>query len=249
MNIYNKIICNLLFTTPELKREYELEVETKAIRIHGLHKSVKLWQGYKDIERLYPEDSTRIKRDFTFAIIKFVAFGIILIGSTVWYRISQGINIPSINFNMDLTQLPIEVILIALAVMSLNVLDSLTTKFLFRLYPDKELKGEGNPIMRSLMLKNFKLAEAIKQTGCLALVLYCLMADKMGVLKIILITLGLVVLNNAYLLISRAITKRKVQSPTESLRKILHIPSKYMYFIDMAIIIGLSVAIQGFLWS
>jgi len=61
---------------------------------------------------------------------------------------------------MELTP---EVILFALLVMVLNVMDSVTTNLCFKQYPDKELKGEGNPIMRWLMLKN-KALKAIEAT-------------------------------------------------------------------------------------
>ena len=204
VNLYHKVVQWFFYTTPELKEEYALAVETKVVRIHGLWNSMNIRQGYKDIELLYPEDSARQKKAFTFAIIKFCVFSVLLIGSALWYRISRGISIQTINFNMDLTRLPFEIILIALITIVFNILDSLTTNLCFKQYPDKELKGEGNPLMRKLMLKNYKLAEAVKHMGVLMLVMFCLVANYIDSLKLLAILLGLVVLNNTYILLSRA---------------------------------------------
>lgn len=65
-----------------------------------------------------------------------------------------------------------ELLAIAILVMLLNVLDSVTTEIGFRQYPDKDLKGEANPTMRWLMLKNKWLAEIVKQSAVLALVIF-----------------------------------------------------------------------------
>ncbi len=48
--------------------------------------------------------------------------------------------------------------IIAFAILTLvfNVLDSVTTELCFRQYPDKQLKGEGNPFMRGLIYRKAK---------------------------------------------------------------------------------------------
>ncbi len=43
----------------------------------------------------------------------------------------------------------IEGVLSGLVIIVLNVLDSATTNLAFRQYPDKELKGEGNPFIKT----------------------------------------------------------------------------------------------------
>lgn len=149
---------------------------------------------------------------------------------------------------MDLTNIPLSMIIIAIVIMTLNVLDSVTTNLCFRQYPDKELKGEANPFMRKIMLKNHMFAEVIKQVGVLGLVIYFLSIKDILTLRYFALILGLVVLNNSYVLISRAITKRKVVSPAENLRILFHIPNKLIYFVAIAIICGIAYAINTLIW-
>ncbi len=146
-------------------------------------------------------------------------------------------------------QLTLDVILIALAALLFNVLDSVTTKLALSQYPDKELKGEGNPLMRRLMLKSGLLAEVLKQVGVLALVLWCLTSNDIQPLRFFAIMLGLVVLNNTYVVVSRAIAKRKVITPIEKLRRILHLPDKYTFIMAIVIISVLATIIDGLLWA
>ena len=93
---------------------------------------------------------------------------------------------PIISLSMD-----INVIVVACVVLTLNVLDSVTTALCIRQYPDKDLKGEANPIMRMLMLKSRVLAEIVKQGIVLALVIYLVVDSDIGTLRFAGIMLGL----------------------------------------------------------
>lgn len=145
--------------------------------------------------------------------------------------------------------MPFEILFIATIVILLNVLDSATTALCFKQYPDKELKGETNPFMRWLMLKNKVLAEVLKQGVILALVIYCLVSNDMEVLRLFVIMLGIVVLNNSYVLISRATTKRKIISPLKQLCGLLHLPNKAAYPLVIIIMLGIAYAITQFIWN
>lgn len=141
-----------------------------------------------------------------------------------------------------------EMWLVALLVLVLNVMDSVTTSLCFKQYPDKELKGEANPIMRWLMLKNKVLAEVLKQGFVLGFIVWCLFGHELSTLRMATVMLGLVVLNNTYVLVSRVITKRAVASPIKSLRMLLHIPDKYTYLVALAVIFLVGIAIYNLLW-
>jgi len=135
----------------------------------------------------------------------------------------------------------IESVIIGAVVLMLNVLDSVTTSVCFRQYPDETLKGEGNPFMRWLMLKNRALAEVVKQCGVLTIVILAVVVwNDVATLKYLAIVLGLVVLNNTYIVVSRAITKRKGITPFEKLRGLIHFPKKYLFGLAITVILGLA---------
>jgi len=142
-----------------------------------------------------------------------------------------------------------EVILFALLVLVLNVMDSVTTSLCFKQYPDKELKGEGNPIMRWVMLKSRVLAEVFKHGFVLGLVIWWLLGNQLETLRFATIMFGMVVLNNTYILVSRAVTKWKVVSPTKRLIAFLHLPSKYSYVVVLVVIFLLSGVIYRLAWG
>ena len=142
-----------------------------------------------------------------------------------------------------------EIIIMAITAIILNVLDSATTALCFRQYPDKELKGEGNPIMRWLMLKNKALAEIFKHGIILAIVIYLVISPDINVLRFLIIMLGIVVLNNSYILISRAITKRKTTGPFKYLCRLLHVPGRFSYPLVFITIVGAALIINQFIWN
>ncbi len=138
-------------------------------------------------------------------------------------------------------------IVIAVVALILNILDSVTTHLCFKQYPDKELKGEANPIMRLMMLKNRFLAEFVKHVGLLGLVIWLILNEHTETLRLLVIMFSLVVLNNAYIVISRAIAKRKLISPFKALTSFLHIPKSWHYVV-IVVIITILAAVINLLW-
>ena len=143
----------------------------------------------------------------------------------------------------------LEIIMFAVLVIVLNILDSTTTAICFKQYPDKELKGEGNPVMRFIMLKNKWLAGGLKQGMILALVIACLIMGEIISLRTMGILFGLVVLNNTYVILSRAITHREVISPVRKLQNILHLPDWGVYSLVVLILLGLTYLIHTVVWG
>lgn len=143
----------------------------------------------------------------------------------------------------------VELMAVATLVMVLNVLDSVTTQLCFKQYPDKELKGESNPMMRWLMLKDRRLAEVIKQSVVLGWVIVLFQHRDIYALRFVGIMLGLVVANNIYILVTRAVKRRKVASPLRMLQKVCHIPDSIVYILVIIIIIGLAYLINGVIWG
>ena len=145
--------------------------------------------------------------------------------------------------------LTLEVILFALLVLVLNVMDSVTTELCFRQYPDKSLKGEGNPVMRWLMLKSRTLAEICKQGFVFGIVAYFVYNYELVSLRYALIMFSLVVLNNSYVFLSRALLKRKVETPFHRLIAFLHIPDRFGYLSIIFIIVLLTRSIYYLIWG
>ena len=147
-------------------------------------------------------------------------------------------------------ELTLSNVFLALVVLTLNVLDSVTTHLSFKQYPDKQLRGEGNPLMRSLMIKSKVWAEVVKQGVVLLIVSGCWLSrnpeklNGVGTLQYLSTFLGLVVLNNSLTLVSSAIMKRKVPSPLSKLCGLLHVPKSYLFISAVAILTGLAFTIQ-----
>jgi len=150
---------------------------------------------------------------------------------------------------MDLgSSLELTTVLIGTIVLVLNVLDSVTTAIGLKQYPDKTLSGEGNPIMRFLMLRSRVLAEILKHGVVLIIVISGIVLNEIESLRIVSIMLGLVVINNSWIVISRGVTGRKVISPLRKLQKVLHIPDWGLYIITMGIVLGLAYLINMLVW-
>lgn len=138
--------------------------------------------------------------------------------------------------------------ILAVTVLLLNVLDSFTTHLAFKQYPDKELRGEGNPVLRWLMLRNKWLAETVKQGVVLAVVVALLLANDIVTMRLAAILLGFVVLNNTYVIVSRAVTRRKVRSPLRLLQEAFHMPDAFTFYVGCAVIVVLAYSINYVVW-
>ncbi len=143
----------------------------------------------------------------------------------------------------------LEELLFAVLVLVLNVLDSVTTSLAFKQYPDRELKGEANPVMRWLMLKSRTLAEIVKQGFVASLVSYWLVSSNVVSLRIAGIALGLVVLNNLYIVVARALTKKKIASPTKLMMDILHLSEAFAYSTVLVVLCILTAVIYVQIWG
>jgi len=142
-----------------------------------------------------------------------------------------------------------ELLVIAVLVMVFNVLDSATTYVGFWQYPEKGLKGEANPVMRWLMLKSKCSAEIVKQGGVLGLVIVFFLNNEILAMRLMGIMLGLVVLNNTYIITIRAIMRRKVISPGKVLQNLLRISDNKLYFVMVVIIAGLAIVINNVIFG
>jgi len=147
--------------------------------------------------------------------------------------------------------LPVDlnVIVVACVVLTLNVLDSVSTALCFKQYPDKELKGESNPLMRVLMVKSRVLAEVVKQGVVLAVVIYLVVNNDIVILRLACIMLGLVVTNNTYVVLSRTIAKRKGKAPFMMLVDLLRIPKKYTFPVVLVVLVGMAWIINMIVWG
>ncbi len=141
-----------------------------------------------------------------------------------------------------------EVILFAVLSVTFNVLDSITTSLCFRQYPDKELKAEGNPLMRYLMLKSSVMAAIVKHALIIGLVVWYVAIQDIMALRIVAVALGIVVVNNSVVFVSRAVTKRKVVTPIGATRTLLHVPDKYSYPLFLILMFGLVAGIYQLVW-
>ena len=141
----------------------------------------------------------------------------------------------------------LELIILGATIIILNVLDSVTTHIAFRQYPDKKLRAESNPFMRKIMVKSPLKASLIKHTAVLFIVIYLIICSDWLMLRVIGSILGLVVLNNSYIVIRRAIAKRKTTTPMKLLLHKLHIPKKFTrkYGYVLIVFIILSIALLG----
>ena len=126
-----------------------------------------------------------------------------------------------------------------------NILDSITTHIALYKLPDHLRARESNPLMAKLFVKNYKLAQIIKHTLVFAGAVYLIISNDLYSLELIATMLGLVVLNNAYILIGRMIMGKRIDSPIRRLQRLLHIPDKLYYVLVAIIIIALSIFIVG----
>jgi len=124
-----------------------------------------------------------------------------------------------------------------------NILDSATTHIALYKLPDDLKAKESNPLMAKLFIKNYKVAQIIKHALGAALVAYLIISRDLYSLEVITTMLGLVVLSNAYILIGRKITGKKIDSPIRRLQRLLHVPDKLHYVLVAIIIFGLSILI------
>jgi hypothetical protein len=135
------------------------------------------------------------------------------------------------------------VVLLAVAVIVLNVLDSITTYIgLYRMPPG--LGGvEGNPLMAWLGSRKFSVATAIKQSVGVGIAVAGFLTQAEFGLIVVVILYSLIVMNNTYILVRRAITRKPCRSPLVIVTDLLHIPEALRF----PSILCLLLLVSGFL--
>lgn len=119
------------------------------------------------------------------------------------------------------------VYLVAAIVIIFNVLDSITTHLALYKVPDHLRAEESNPIMAKLFTKNYKVAQLIKHTSISAVVAYFIISDNLYLLEIVAVMVGLVVMNNMYVLLGTKLTGRDIELPIERLQRLFHVPDRF----------------------
>jgi ABC-type phosphate/phosphonate transport system permease subunit len=124
-----------------------------------------------------------------------------------------------------------------------NILDSVTTHIALYKLPDDLKAKESNPLMAKLFIRNYKVAQIIKHVLVSAGVVYFIISKDLYSLEVIATMLGLVVLNNIYILVGRKLTGRRIDSPIRRLQRLLRVPDKLYYVVVVIVIFGLSLLI------
>lgn len=134
------------------------------------------------------------------------------------------------------------IILFGLLAVVFNVLDSVSTKLCFSLPKDVEGK-EGNPLMAKLMENDYFIAEMVKHVGVTLLVLWWMYSRDITLLIMASMVLGIVVLNNFYIYVTRKILKKKIPTmftPFAFIVKKLKIPGWLEYILLIIILVNIA---------
>lgn len=128
--------------------------------------------------------------------------------------------------------------ILAVLVIVLNVLDSVTTELCLHKLPIGTRGREGNPIMAWVMRKNGVLAEVIKHILILGIVIWFVVSKDIISLKFGVLAFSVVVLNNTYVLVVRWLAKKAVATPLRKLQLVCRIPDGLFYLLAIIIIFG-----------
>lgn len=141
----------------------------------------------------------------------------------------------------------IEYLLIGGAVILFNVLDSVTTELGFRL-PEHLRAKEGNPMARPWLEKYPKGFHTFKQLAVVICVVILVALGAIQNLVILAILLGLVVINNSYILIGRKVTNRKIHTPFYKACKTCHIPEKWQFGVWLLLVGAIAIPVAYLLF-
>lgn len=125
-----------------------------------------------------------------------------------------------------------------------NILDSVTTELALNKLPEALKAKEYNPFMNALFKRRkYLLANLLKYGFCILISIACFITKDLQTLKVVVILMCWVVLNNTYILSGRWITHKKIVSPIHNLLVILKIPESWHYLGIMILLIGLTFAV------
>lgn len=141
------------------------------------------------------------------------------------------------------------VYLVGAIVIIFNVLDSITTHIALYKLPDHLRAKESNPLMATLFTKNYKVAQVIKHTSISAVVAYFMISDNLYLLELAAVMVGLVVVNNLYVLVGIKLTGKNIDLPITRLQRLFHVSDRFYYLLSFVlvtiIIFSLSILIVG----
>jgi hypothetical protein len=133
----------------------------------------------------------------------------------------------------------------ALLLLMANVLDSVTTTLALNKLPDNLKAQESNPLMNSLFKKRrFLLANLLKYGVVLFIIAYGIYSQQISTIQVCAVLIWLAVFNNAYILLGRIITKRKIKAPVHKLCSVLHIPESWHVVAIIIVLLGLTWVIS-----
>ena len=141
----------------------------------------------------------------------------------------------------------LEYLLIGGAVILFNVLDSVTTELGFRL-PEHLRAKESNPLAKPWLEKHPNGFHAFKQLTMIGMVIWLVAVEAIQALVVVAIMLGLVVINNSYILVGRKITKRKINTPFYVACKVCHIHNNLMFVVWVLFTLAVAVPIAYLLF-
>ena len=124
-----------------------------------------------------------------------------------------------------------------------NILDSILTWVALHKLPRKLRAKEINPLMDRLMKKSSLTSNLLKHGFMVGVVTYLILSKAYWASVLLCTTLGLVVLNNSYIVIGRVLTKRKIASPLYYIKKKIRIPKRFEYIFFVSTIVVLSVGV------
>lgn len=139
--------------------------------------------------------------------------------------------------------------LVATIVIIFNVLDSITTHIALYKSPDHVRAEESNPLLSKLFTKNYKVAQIIKHISISAVVAYFIITRNLYLLELAAVIVGLVVMNNVYVLVGTRLTGKNIDLPMVALQRLLHVPDRFYnvlaYTFITIVIFSLSIFIIG----
>ena len=130
-----------------------------------------------------------------------------------------------------------EYIIWIFALLVANVLDSLTTELALNKLPENLKAKESNPFMNALFKRHkFLLANLLKYGLCVLIAVVCYLNQDLRSLKVVVILMSWVVFSNAYILIGRWITHKKILSPVHKVLVLLRVPESW-HFVGIAVLL------------
>lgn len=138
-------------------------------------------------------------------------------------------------------------ILLGLVLIVLNVLDSVTTEIGLNHMPLELRPEESNPWIRGMIKNDNLLSHIIKQTFVVLVALFLIYKQNQLVLLMAVLMFGVVVFENAWIIIIRLLAKKKYGSPLHYLFRLCRVPKRFDYYALLVLLIPSSYIMAKFL--